>query len=410
MQYVFLALALATVGCGNDDASTAALRSGDITTWAGDGTQGHDGDGNFRLQSWLNQPTSLRFAADGSALIVDWNNHAVRRVKLDGTLENVIGQTWPGDWPCQSPGDDANCEVALDGSVAASVLNLNHPTSLVWDGDDGSFYLAAWHNHKIERYSAQSGEVTVVAGGQKPGFFGDDGPAQAALLNFPSSLALQADGSLLVSDERNNRVRRIDAEGDRVIATAVGCAPAVAVDADDIPATQLLLELTTAAEVSGADNPPPGGAITLGSDGALFVADTFHHCVRRIDAGADGLIGRGDAEAEIVTTVAGTCGESGYAGDGGPATQARLTRPFGVALGPDGALYIADTYNHAVRRVDLESGEISSVAGTGAPGFSGDGGPATAAKLREPYDITFDERGDLFVVDTQNNRIRRVVR
>ena len=407
----WLALTPALSGCGADnDAATVALKSGDITTWAGDGTQGHDGGGHDRLKSWLNQPMGLRFADDGSAVLADWNNHAVRRVTPSGLLENVIGEDFPGDWPCQMPGDAANCDVPLTGAVACTELNLNHPTDTVFDGTDGSFYVAAWHNHKVLRYDAGTGEVTVVAGGQKPGFVGDGGPAQGALLNFPSSLALQADGGLLIGDERNNRIRRIAPDQDRTITTVVGAAAAMGTDADGVPATQVQLSFTTTAEVSGADNPPPGGAIILTGDGALLVADTFHHCIRRVDPGSDGVVGTGDPAEELVTTVAGTCGSAGYAGDGGAATEALLSRPFGIAMAPDGALHVADTANHVVRRVDASSGEIATVAGTGALGFSGDGGPATAARLHDPYDVTFDSAGDLFVVDTLNNRVRRVVR
>jgi sugar lactone lactonase YvrE len=404
-------IAAALPACGSDHAqSDHVLQSGDITTWVGDGTQGHDGDGHPRLQSWLNQPMGLLFADDGTAVIADWNNHCVRRVTTQGTLENLIGQPFPGDWPCQSPDEPASCSVPLSGAIPGAELNLNHPTAVALDGTDGSFYLAAWHNHKVEHYDAASGEVTIVSGGQKPGFIGDDGPAASALLNFPSSVAVQADGALLVADERNNRIRRIAADAAHTIATVAGAAPTAGTDADNLPATRVLLKLTTTEEVSGADNPPPGGGIALGGDGALFVADTFHDCIRRVDPGSDGVVGTGDPEQETVSTVAGTCGENGYAGDGDAATAARLNRPFGIALDADGALYIADTKNNAVRRVDLTAGTIETVAGTGVPGFSGDGGPANAARLREPYGVAFDAAGNLYVIDTLNNRIRQVVR
>jgi sugar lactone lactonase YvrE len=412
-QIVPIALALALPACGNDHTegtTQQVLESGDIGTWAGNGTQGHDGDGHPRLQSWLNQPMALLFADEGSALILDWNNHAVRRVTSQGTLETVIGQPFPGDWPCQVPDEPANCTVPLGGAVPGVELNLNHPTAAAWDGTDGSFYLAAWHNHKVEHYDAASGAVTIVAGGQKPGFIGDGGPAQSALLNFPSSVAVQADGGLLVADERNNRVRRIAPDSSHTITTVAGAAAATGTDSDGVPATTALLKLTTTEEVSGADNPPPGGGIALDSNGALFIADTFHDCVRRVDPGSDGIVGSGDPKEETVSTAAGTCGKTGYAGDGGAATAAQLNRPFGLALSPDGALYIADTKNHAVRRVEPMAGTIETVAGNGSPGFSGDGGLATAAHLREPYGVAFDPSGNLYVVDTLNNRIRQVVR
>jgi hypothetical protein len=406
-----LATAIFCAGCGTDEEpGIAELESGDIATWAGTGTQGHDGDGRHRLQSWLNQPMELVFAHDETALIIDWNNHALRRVTSEQTLTNVIGQPLPGDWPCQAPGDAANCEVPLSATIPAASLALNHPMDALFDGESGSFFVAAWHNHKILHCTSATEAVAVVSGAQKPGGSGDGAASSAALLNFPVSLVRQSDGSLLLSDERNNRVRRITQGSAPTISTVAGALPGKGTDGDELAATLVNLSLTTADKLSGADNPPPGGALALDANGVLYIADTFHHCVRRVIPGADGLIGVGDPAEEILDTVAGTCGAPGYAGDDGPAQAAKLNRPFDLEIGPDSALYIADTANHRIRRVDLHVGSITTSAGTGEPGFSGDGGPARGAKLREPYGLAFNGDGDLFIVDTLNNRIRRVLR
>ncbi|HVW25761.1 MAG TPA: hypothetical protein VHC69_10345 [Polyangiaceae bacterium] len=424
LQAPLLSLVLfGAVACGegNEGAPSqvsqepVALKSGDIETWAGTGTQGDNGDGKARTDTWLDEPMEMVFADDGSAIVVDWNNHCVRRVTTKGVFQNVIGSELPGDWPCQFPGstEPTMCQVPLSGQVLGDDLHLNHPTDVAFT-DGGSFYLAAWHNHKVESYDAATKEVTVVAGQQRPGpavatapAVSDGGPAANATLNFPSSLVIQSDGSLLVSDEKNNRVRRIGTDDARTITTVAGSAAGVGQNMDGVAATAALLALTTSDELSGADNPPPGGALALDSDGALYVSDTFHHAIRRIDPGADGVV-TGDAD-ETITTVAGTLGEAGYDGDGGPATAAHLHQPFDIEL-HDGALYIADTENHAVRRVGLDDGQIATIAGTGVPGFSGDGGPAKKAKLREPYGLAFDSKGDLYVVDTINSRIRRILR
>jgi sugar lactone lactonase YvrE len=410
------ALFFGTAGCDGSGAAATEhpLLPGEIGTWAGTGTQGDNGNGLDRTETWLNQPMEMVFSKDGSAIVVDWNNHCVRRVTPKGTFENVIGSAdGPGDWPCQTPGqtDPAACEVPLSEHVLGDELRLNHPMDVAFTSDE-SFYLAAWHNHKGESYDATTKDVTVVAGLQRPGpavppapAVGDGGPAAGATLNFPSSLVIQSDGSLLVSDEKNNRVRRIAPDGDHVITTVAGAAPDKGTNADGIAATTALLALTTSDKLSGADNPPPGGALALGADGSLYVSDSFHHAIRRIAPGADGFI-TGAAD-ELITTVAGTLGEAGFTGDGA-ATAAKLRQPFDIELDKDGRLFIADTENHVVRRVDLDKDEIVTIAGTGQPGFSGDGGPATEAKLREPYGLAFDEAGDLYVVDTINNRIRRI--
>lgn len=422
-----IAAALGAAACGGsgDEKPQPAphvLASGEIGTWAGTGMQGSNGDGRDRLETWLNQPMELVFSPkDDTAYVVDWNNHCVRHVKVDGTFENVIGTPDPGDWPCQVPGDPAQCQVPLTGEVAGDSLNLNHPMDLAFtDGD--SFYLAAWHDHKIESYSAATKNVAVFAGLQKPGPAvapppavttpptlpgpGDGSPAAKAPLNFPSSLVIQSDLSLLVSDERNNRVRRIAMDDAHTISTVAGSAPATGTNADGIAAKTALLNLTTSEKISGADNPPPGGGIALDADGNLYIADTFHHAIRKVLAGADGVV-TGDAD-ETISTVAGTLGTAGYSGDGGAASAAELRLPFDIEFGPDGRLFIADTQNHVVRRVDLTNDTIVTIAGTGKSGFSGDDGPAVKAQLREPYGLAFDKAGDLYVVDTLNNRIRRI--
>jgi streptogramin lyase len=166
------------------------------------------------------------------------------------------------------------------------------------------------------------------------------------------------------------------------------------------------LALAPYTKVDGADNPPPGGALALRADGTLFISDTFNHCIRSVAPGSDGIVGDGDPAEEIISTVAGQCTSVGFAGDGGPGRSALLNLPEDLEIGPDGKLYIADTANHVVRRLDLDTGNIDRVAGTGERGFSGDLGPPEAALLNSPYGLGFDASGGLYIVDTLNNRIR----
>jgi DNA-binding beta-propeller fold protein YncE len=147
----------------------------------------------------------------------------------------------------------------------------------------------------------------------------------------------------------------------------------------------------------GGDNPEPGGAIAIDAAGRLYVADTENQRIRRIDL-----------TLQTVETVAGD-GTAGGGGDGGPATAAQLNYPRDVEISPDGRLFIADTDNHRVRAVDLTTGVIETIAGSGAPGFAGDGGGARDAAFHRPFGIGVDAAGDLYVADTFNNRVRRVV-
>lgn len=404
---VLVLLIIIGAGC-RDNNSHAVLSSGDITTWAGDGTQGDDGDGNDRLKSWLNQPMEMSFAPDGSPYIVDWNNHRIRRVKADGTLETVIGMSIPGDWPCSDATDPVNCP--------GKSLHLNHPMDLVFKSD-GSFSLAAWHNHKVENYNAATGTVSIVAGQSSPGFAGDGGAASAAKMNFPDSIVMDSAGNLLFSDERSQRVRRISA-ADGTIKTVAGNSPSTAAatagySGDGVAATAALLAIAPYNEAGGSDNPPPGGGLALDTNGNLYLADTYNNCIRKVTPGTnDSIIGDGDPAEEVITTIAGSCGELniGYNGDGGSALSATFNHPHDLDFGPDGRLYLADSGNHAVRAIDLMTGIVTTVAGTGTAGFSGDGGPATSAQLREPYGIAFDAAGNLYIVDTLNNRIRIVAK
>jgi DNA-binding beta-propeller fold protein YncE len=193
-----------------------------------------------------------------------------------------------------------------------------------------------------------------------------------------------------VADSRNQRLRMIDPDG--IIELVAGNGRA-AFAGDGGPPGEAAFWMQEANE-----NPEPGGSIALDGDGRLYLADTFNNRIRRIDL-----------TAGVVTTIAGN-GTRDFSGDGGPATEAALNRPRDLELGPDGRLYIADTDNNRVRVVDLESGIISTVVGSGAAGFSGDGGPARAAALHRPFGVAFDGRGQLYVADTFNNRIRKVVR
>jgi hypothetical protein len=388
------------------------LKSGQIGTWMGDGTQGFDGDGHAPAQTWLNQPTDLEFGPGGLAYLVDWNNHRLRRLEASGLVKTIIGRDLPGDWDCQDPTNPLNCAVPMTATAKGPEVGLNHPMALKF-GPDGLGYLAAWHNHKVEAFTPDTVDVHIVAGAQAPGYVGDGGAAAASRLNFVDSVAIDAHGNVFIGDERNRRVRRIAPDTARTITDVAGTSPAPAASGfagDGGPAVMARLGLAPYTVVDGADNPPPGGSLALGHDGTLYVSDTFNHCVRQISPGSDGVVGDGDPMQEIITTLAGQCTTSGFAGDGGAATAALLNLPEDLELGPDGKLYVADTGNHVVRRIDLQTGTIERVAGTGEHGFAGDFGPPLQAKLWSPYGLAFDATGNLYIADTLNNRIRIILK
>ncbi len=259
----------------------------------------------------------------------------------------------------------------------AATANLDHPYGPVIDAA-GNLYFADFDNNRVRRISPD-GTITTVAGSGQAGFGGDGGPATAAMLNKPVAVAIGPGGTLYIVDTFNMRVRQVSADG--IITTVAGSGERPwNPDDDGKPATQAAMWY-------------PSG-IAVDATGDLFIADNGNDIIRRV--GVDG----------IITTVAGRFGYGSW-GDGRPATQAMISKPFNVALDRQGRIYIADSYNHRIRRIGLD-GVIETIAGTGAAGYSGDGGKATAATLRDPRGVTVDAAGNVYITDTDNNRIRKV--
>jgi len=261
-----------------------------------------------------------------------------------------------------------------DGGPAERAL-LNWPRDVALDAA-GVLYIADTLNHRIRRIDT-GGVITTVAGTGSNGYSGDGGPAISAQLAAPRGVAVAADGGLYLSDTENHCVRRINPDG-RIQTVAGTGAPGYG--GDDGPAADAQLSW------------PAGMAV--GADGSVYVADSGNDRIRRLRP--DGRIG----------TVAGT-GDVGYNGDGRPAVCAWLSCPRGVAVGPDGSLYVGDTENHRVRKVSLD-GIICTVAGTGDEGRDGDGGPAASARLSAPRGLAVDLDGRLFIADCDNSLVRQV--
>lgn len=375
-----LLLLLACTGTSPDDtAAGCSEEPGTLCTVAGTGDAGFDGDDNPASESMFYWPMNVEVSPYGNLVVLDWNNHRVRMLRDDGTFTTLIGNFFPGDGPSDFS------DLTLPGAPGDTV-SLNHPTDAVWL-PDGRLLLAAWHNHKLRTFDPVTDLVHVHCG-RGPGFVGDDHePASDALMNFPNSVVLdEGSGILYFVDQRNERVRELTPE--YTINTLAGDG-GQGYDGDGGP-----LGAATFA-FPKAEQPEPGGAIALGPDGNLYLADTENHRIRKLDL-----------QHDLVTTVAGD-GTAGYGGDGGPATTARLSYPRDLAFGPDGRLWIADTDNHVIRVLDLDSGVIETAIGTPeVSGFSGDGGPGPDATLYRPFGVDVGEDGAVYVADTYNHRIR----
>ncbi len=366
-----LAAGLPLLGCGGAPVAPCESISGNICTVAGSGIAGLGNEGILAVKSPLYLPEDLTVGPDAKLYIMDWNNHRVRAVDGEGLIRTVIGDGQLGDAP--------------DG--AALSVSFNHPTHLIFD-KDGTIILSAWHNSKLKRVNLATGEIKHLAGSGKRTFGGDNGPAAMCDFDLPVATALARDGSLYVADQANQRVRQISLDG--TIRTVVGTGEAgFAGEGEPALTAKLTQPVGQAAS--------PSGKIATDAQGNLYIADSGNQRVRRVDA-ASGMI----------STFAGT-GVAGSSGDGAAARQAQLSRPTDVALGPDGSVFIADTDNSCIRKVD-PAGVISTVAGVcGQTGYDGDGKAATSAQLARPFGIDVGLDGKLYIADTYNHRIRVVI-
>ena len=262
--------------------------------------------------------------------------------------------------------------------------------SIVLDGTGNLYIAGARENlrHQVRRVDAATGDIAAVAGTGVEGFSGDGGPATQARLNTPGSIVLDGAGNLYIADSGNDRVRKVDAQTG--IITTVAGTGVEGFSGDGGLATQARLNIPRAMTLAR------GGGLAVDGAGNLYITDGGNHRVRKVDA-----------QTGIITTVAGT-GAYGDSGDGGLATRARLSGPGSIAVDGTGNLYIADSGNNRVRKVDGATQVIMAVAGTGARGARGDGGLATQARIADLTDLAVDGAGNLYIADLSSQRVRRV--
>lgn len=340
-----------------------------IATVAGTGTPGVPGDGRAATSAPLANPSSLAIDSLGRWVIADSGypgigpfNNSVRRINTDGTITTIAGQA-------------GSYGYVGDGGLANAAL-LSTPRGVAVDSLD-RVIIADTQNHVVRRISAD-GIITTVAGtGGVPGYSGDFGPAIRASLREPQGVVVDAPGRVMIADTGNHVIRRLQIDG--TIRTIAGNGTA-GFSGDGMPATSAQLSR------------PVGVAVD--SVGRVVIADTGNHVVRRIELDS------------TIVKIAGT-GTAGYSGNGGLANAAQLSSPTGVAFDALGRLVIADSGNHAIRRVELDN-TITTVAGTASPGSRGDGGLAAVAELNEPLGLAGDRAGNIAIADARNDRVRRL--
>ena len=429
--------------------------SGTITTFAGTGTVGFGGDGGSATSSLLNRPTGVAVDGSGNVYIADQWNHRIRKVNSSGTISTILatpaihqplgvavdvsGNVYVAEFSRVLKIDALTNRVstlasagsygfALDG-VPATSTQLSIPKGVAVDGS-GNVYIADNMSFRVLKVDT-SGTIRAFAGTGTQGFAGDGGSATSSLLNYPTGVAVDGSGNVYIADRAF--IRKVDSSG--IITTFAGGGSGLG---DGGSATSAMLYGPRGVAVDGSGN--------------VYIADLGNSRVRKVDSsgtittfagstwgfGGDGSsatsamlrspdavavdgsgnvyiadtgnhrIRKVDASGFISTFAgSGTTTVGGFSGDGGAATSARLDSPDAVAVDGSGNVYIADYGNHRVRKVD-SSGTISTIAGTGTRGFGGDGGTATSAQLNYPEGVAVDGSGNVYIADTGNNRVRRV--
>ena len=337
-------------------AATFCANAQTITTVVGTGAMGHSGDGGAATAAELFYPSGIAVDGSGNLYVSDVNPY-VRKIDLTGTISNFAGNGTFG-----YTGDGG---LATAAEVGANKLATDN---------SGNVYIA---NANSVRKISTAGIITTIAGSSTAAFSGDGGPATAAMLNGVFGIAVDASGNVFVGDVNNFRVRKISTAG--IISTYVGNGTS-GNSGDGGMATDAQIQDPT--------------GLAIDASGNLYIADNTSNVIRKV------------TPSGTISTIIGN-GTAGYSGDGGAATIATLDHAASVAIDASGNLYIADLNNNVIRKVTA-AGIISTYAGNGTSGFSGDGGIATAGELSQPSGVALDGSGNLYIADNQNSRVRKV--
>jgi streptogramin lyase len=337
------------------------LSAAEIHTVAGTGAKGFSGDGGPATKAQVNDPFGLVRGPDGALYFCDTDNHRIRKITPDGTISTVAGtgeRGWSGD-----------------GGPALSA-KLNEPYEVRFDSA-GNLYWCERMSHTVRRMEAKTGVVTTLAGNGTAGFGGDGGLGPQAQLSQPHSIALDSAGGLYICDIANHRIRRVDLKTGLISTFAGNGEKKTAPDG---------------AKFSGAPLFGPR-AMDFAPDGSLWLALREGNAIYRLDMTAGTL-----------HHVAGAGGKPGFSGNGGPAKAAVLGGPKGISIGPDARVYFADTESHSIRCIDLKKNTVELIAGTGTKGDGPEGDPL-ACKLSRPHGVFVDKDGAIYVGDSEAHRV-----
>tara|TARA_B100000315_G_scaffold78146_1_gene71487 strand:+ start:320 stop:1432 length:1113 start_codon:yes stop_codon:yes gene_type:complete len=369
------------------------MKKGSIYTVAGCGKVGSEGDGGDAKLAMLNEPKDVTIDNNGCLYIADSENNLIRSVNSNGSINTIAGSFTSseteedkelGETEYQRILDTVSRKAGMNAELigddgAAISAKLRFPSAIAVD-QDGNLYISDTYNHRVRKLNRKNGVITTIAGNGEDGLSGDNGPATEASLSEPTGIAVDREGNIYIADLRNNKIRIVEgATG--IIKTFAGNGDNY-FSGDDGPAVN--------ASLSGPSD------VVLGKNKNIFIADTFNNIIRMVDANTG-----------IITTVA---------GDGDrfkitkkETTAKSLARPYSIALDSKGNILTTDSDNHLIRKIDGNTGEITTLAGNGKIGFSTDGTPADKAALNYPFGMAIDSKDNIYVADTFNHRIRKIL-
>jgi sugar lactone lactonase YvrE len=332
------------------------LHAQNIYAFAGIGTNGFSGDAGQAILAQLYYPAGVAVDGSGNIYFCDSQNHRIRKIDPSGIINTVGGGG-----------------VSLADGILATSAGIPQPNGITVDAA-GNIYFSEKLYAQIRKIST-SGIITTIAGNGSPGFSGDGGPAISAQLNTPNGITIDGSGNLYIAEGANHRIRKVTATG--TISTIAGTLTS-GFSGDG--------SLATSAEINNPSD------VKLDMTGNIYIADNGNKRIRRIDPSG------------IINTIAGT-GGSGFTGDGGFATLAQIGSPGSLFFDLSGNLFFTDNWNGLLRKINT-SGIISKIAGTGTPGYSGDGGPAILSQLNDPGGLCIDANNNIYFSETFNSRLR----
>jgi trimeric autotransporter adhesin len=343
-----------------DNTIRKVTTDGNINTIAGDGLPSYAGDGFEAVTAELHSPEDVALDSAGNVYIADTGNAYIREITVSTGIINFIA-------------GDGSIGYSGDGGLA-NIAGLIEPFSIALDAS-GNVYIAEPEDGRIREVTISTGKISTVVGNGNLGFSGDGAAATSAMMHLNTGLAIDSSGNLYIADSLNNRVRKVAGTTISTIAGSGG----YSYSGDGGPATAAQLNTPEAVAVDAAGN--------------IYFADTANNVVREISSKG------------VINTIAGN-GTAGYGGDGGAAGSAQLSAPQGLAVDASGNVFVADTANARVRKIS--GGTITTVAGSGTQGYAGDGAAATSAQLNTPVGVTVDKAGNLYITDVSASVIRKV--